>query len=72
MKRAEERYRRDSEMEREAERRMQGVIVIAASIIAAVRLAREPNITIQTPSVASVIGQSVALARTIAQRVRAS
>jgi hypothetical protein len=70
MKRAEARYRAERSMEQEAERRAQGVIIIAAAVIAAVRLAREPNVAVQTPRVASVIGESVALARAIAERVR--
>jgi hypothetical protein len=70
MKRAEARYRTERMMEQDAERRAQGIIVIAASIIAAVRLAREANVSVQTPRVAAVIGESVALARAIAERVR--
>lgn len=72
MRRAEARYRREHEMQQQEQQRAQGVIVVAASIIAGIRLAREPNISIQTPHVAAVIGESISLARSIAERVRRS
>jgi len=44
-------------------------LVIAASIIAAVRLAREPDISRPSPRVASVIADSATLARMILDRI---
>jgi len=43
---------------------------VAAFIIAAVRLAREPNLSVQTPHAVSVIGESITVARNIEWRVR--
>ncbi len=43
--------------------------VIAASIIAAVRLAREPDIRRPSPRLSSVVVDSVGLARMILERV---
>jgi hypothetical protein len=58
---------------REEEARMRdrfvSTIVIAAAIIVAVRLARDENITRPTPRLMSVIGDRIALARTILRRV---
>ena len=48
--------------------RFASTLVIAASIIAAVRLARE-DISRPSPRVQSVVGDSVALARMILHRV---
>lgn len=57
----------------EAERRQQdrfaSTLVIAAAIIAAVRLAREPEIAKPSPRLFAVVGDSVALARQILKRV---
>ena len=57
----------------EAERRLQdrfaSTLVIAAAIIAAVRLARDADISRPTPRLFSVVGDSVSLARLILARV---
>ena len=55
--------------ERRTQDRFASTLVIAASIIAAVRLAREDISTVNTPRVVSAIGDSVALARMILKRV---
>jgi len=65
MKRAIEREQQD----RRTQDRFASTIVIAASIIAAVRLAREPDIGRPSPRLASVIADSVGLARMILDRV---
>lgn len=44
-------------------------LVIAASIIAAVRLAREPDISTPSPRITATIADSVGLARMILDRV---
>ena len=49
--------------------RFASTIVIAAAIIAAVRLAREPDISRPSPRLTSVIADSVGLARMILERV---
>jgi hypothetical protein len=49
--------------------RFTSTIVIAASIIAAVRLAREPDISRPSPRLTSVVADSVGLARMILERV---
>ena len=49
--------------------RFASTLVIAASIIAAVRLARDQDISRPSPRVASVIADSIALARMILERV---
>jgi hypothetical protein len=58
---------------REEESRMRerfaSTVAICASIIAAVRLARDENISRPSPRLATVISDSVALARTILQKV---
>ena len=64
MKRAEE--WEESQRRRD---RFASTLVIAASIIAAVRLAREPNITRPSPRLLSVIADSVTLAKMILERV---
>ncbi len=57
----------------ENERRMQdrfaSTLVIAAAIIAAVRLARDADISKPSPRLFSVVGDSVSLARLILKRV---
>ena len=49
--------------------RFASTLVIAASIIAAVRLAREPDISRSSPRLTSVISDSVGLARMILERI---
>ena len=59
---------REQEEERGKRDRFASTIVIAASIIAAVRLARD-DISRPTPRLNSVVGDSVALAQMILQKV---
>ncbi len=69
--------RRMGEMKRAIEReneesvrsRFASTLVIAAAIIAAVRLAREENLSRPSPRLTFAIGQSVALAGAILNRV---
>lgn len=49
--------------------RFASTLVIAASIIAAVRLAREPDISRPSPRVTSVVADSVGLARIILEKI---
>jgi hypothetical protein len=49
--------------------RFASTLVIAASIIAAVRLAREPDISRPSPRLTSVLSDSIGLARMILERV---
>jgi hypothetical protein len=56
------------ETERRKHDRFASTLVIAASVIAAVRLARE-DISRPSPRVASVVADSIALARTILDRI---
>jgi hypothetical protein len=49
--------------------RFASTLVIAASIIAAVRLARDQDISRPSPRLASVVADSIALARMILERV---
>ena len=65
MKRAIEREQQD----KRTQDRFASTIVIAASIIAAVRLAREPDISRPSPRLTSVVADSVGLARMILDRV---
>ena len=51
------------------EKRMKSTLVIAASIIAAVRLARDTDISRPSPRLTAVVAESVNLARTILDRV---
>ncbi len=51
------------------EKRMKSTLVIAAAIIAAVRLARDPDISRPSPRLTAVVNESVSLARTILDRV---
>ena len=53
------------EQQRRKQDRFVSTLVIAASIIAAVRLARESDITHPSPRIQSVIGASIQLARMI-------
>jgi hypothetical protein len=57
------------EQDRRTQDRFASTIVIAASIIAAVRLAREPDISRPSPRLTSVVAESVSLARMIFERV---
>jgi hypothetical protein len=57
------------EAERRRQDRFASTLVIAAAIIAAVRLAREPDIGRPSPRLVSTITDSVALARQILGRV---
>jgi hypothetical protein len=49
--------------------RFASTLVIAASIIAAIRLAREQDITRPSPRLASVITDSIGLARMILEKI---
>ncbi len=49
--------------------RFSSTVAICASIIAAVRLARDERIGVQSPRVVSVVSESVVLARRILDRV---
>ena len=73
MKRAIAREERERARTMEEQRRMTdrfaSTLVIAASIIAAVRLAREQNISRPSPRLTSVVSDSVSLARMILTRV---
>jgi len=57
------------EQDRRTQDRFASTIVIAASIIAAVRLAREPDISRPSPRLTSVVADSVSLARMILERI---
>ena len=57
------------EQQRRKQDRFASTIFIAASIIAAVRLAREPDISRPSPRLTSVVADSVGLARMILDRV---
>ena len=57
------------EAERRLHDRFASTVIIAAAIIAAVRLAREPDISRPSPRLFAVIADSVALARLILKRV---
>jgi hypothetical protein len=57
------------EQDRRTQDRFASTIVIAASIIAAVRLAREPDISRPSLRLTSVVASSVGLARMILDRV---
>jgi hypothetical protein len=49
--------------------RFASTLVIAASIIAAVRLAREPDISRPSPRLTSVVTDSIGLARMILEKI---
>jgi hypothetical protein len=57
------------EQDRQKQDRYASTLVIAASLIAAVRLAREPDISRPSPRVHAAVADSVALARMILDRV---
>jgi hypothetical protein len=59
---------RDEE-DRRKQDRFASTMVIAVAIIAAIRLAREPDISKPSPKLMSVVGESVALARMILNHV---
>lgn len=51
------------------EKRMKSTLVIAAAIIAAVRLARDPDISRPSPRLKAVVNESISLARMILDQV---
>jgi hypothetical protein len=55
--------------DRQKQDRFASTLVIAASIIAAVRLARDENISRPSPRLTTVIADSVGLARAILDKV---
>ena len=57
------------EQDRRTQDRFASTVVIAAAIIAAVRLAREPDISRPSPRLASVVADSIGLARMILGQV---
>ena len=57
------------EQDGRAQDRFASTIVIAASIIAAVRLTREPDISRPSPRLTSVVADAVGLARMILEKV---
>jgi hypothetical protein len=73
MKRAIAREERERTKAMEEQRRMTdrfaSTLVIAASIIAAVRLAREQDISRPSPRLASVVADSIGLARMILEKI---
>ncbi len=73
MKRAIAREERERAKTMEEQKRMTdrfaSTLVIAASIIAAVRLAREQDISRPSPRLASVVADSIGLARMILEKI---
>ena len=73
MKRAIAREERERAKTMEEQRRMTdrfaSTLVIAASIIAAVRLAREQDISSPSPRLTAVVADSIGLARMILEKV---
>lgn len=73
MKRAIAREERERVKAMEEQKRMTdrfaSTLVIAASIIAAVRLAREQDINRPSPRLASVVADSIGLARMILEKI---
>jgi hypothetical protein len=57
------------EQDRRSQDRFASTLVIAASIIAAVRLAREQDISRPSPRLVSVVTDSIALARMILEKI---
>jgi hypothetical protein len=55
--------------QRQKQDRFASTLVIAASIIAAVRLARDENISRPSPRLTAVLNDSVGLARMILERI---
>ena len=69
MKRAIARERKDWVEQMQELARMKSTLVIAAAIIAAVRLARDPDISRPSPRFTTVGSESVSLAQMILDRV---
>ena len=69
MKRAIAREREAWAVQMQEQTRMKSTLVIAAAIIAAVRLARDPDISRPSPRLTAVVSDSVNLARMILDRV---
>jgi hypothetical protein len=69
MKRATARERQAWAEQMQEQARMKSTLVIAAAIIAAIRLARDPDISPPSPRLTSVVSDSVNLARMILDRV---
>jgi hypothetical protein len=69
MKRAIAREREAWTEKMQEQPRMKSTLVIAAAIIAAVRLARDPDISRPSPRLTAVVSESVNLARMILDRV---
>jgi len=69
MKRAIAREREAWAEQMQEQTRIKSTLVIAAAIIAAVRLARDPDISRPSPRLAAVVSDSVNLARMILDRV---
>ena len=69
MKRAIAREREAWAEKMQEQTRMKSTLVIAAAIIAAVRLARDPDISRPSPRLTTVVSESVNLARMILDRV---
>ena len=69
MKRAIAREREAWAEKMQEQTRMRSTLVIAAAIIAAVRLARDPDISRPSPRLTGVVNESVSLARMILERV---
>ena len=69
MKRAIAREREAWEEKMQEQTRMKSTLVIAAAIIAAVRLARDPDISRPSPRLTAVVNESVSLASMILDRV---
>ena len=69
MKRAVARERQAWAEQMQEQTRMKSTLVIAAAIIAAVRLARDPDISRPSPRLIAVVSDSVNLARMIWDRV---
>jgi len=55
--------------QRQKQDRFASTLVIAASIIASVRLARDENISTPSPRLTAVLNDSVGLARMILERI---
>jgi hypothetical protein len=68
MKRAIAREREVWAEQMQEQTRMKSTVVIAAAIIAAVRLARDSDISRPSPRLTAVVSESVALARMILER----
>ena len=69
MKRAIAREREAWAEKMQEQTRMNSTLVIAAAIIAAVRLARDPDISRPSPRLTAAVSESVSLARMILDRV---